>query len=343
MSWFTENYEKAALGAAIVTTAGLAFVGWSKLNSVEDEFSSAAKGVGIKDSSVAKADSVSTAISSLKLKREWTQKDYDSLPVDLFTGVALFVNKNKLDTPVYLIKGEPVHPPIPNSWWLENKIDPGFGDSPLRDFDEDGFSNIDEFNAKTNPANADEYPALITKLSYLGDESVRWILRPGFETDGAFTFEFGSSKGGNKVDAASPVSPGALFFEKGVAQGRFKLIGSEKRKELNKAIGTEVELTIVKIEDQKPNKKGTTYEIPAGFRKVDANQFAKYDRTAILSLNALGLAGKQMRVEENTEFALPPDAKKKAYKVTEVTPEKVTVEYLDANGKAVSLEIPKSL
>ena len=98
---------------------------------------------------------------------------------------------------------------------------------------------------------------------------------------------------------------------------------------------------IVTIEDQRPNKKGVKYELPAPISEGRKNEFVKYDRTAILSLEALGLSGQEFKVEENTEFALPPGADKKDYKVTKVTPESVVVEYTDSAGAKKTVEIAK--
>lgn len=333
MSWISENYEKAALGAAAVVALGLAFAGWQSVNGVEENFSSLPSGGGKNDPSVQQADEVSTAISSFKLPRQWSKGDDEGRPVDLFTGVALFVNKNNLEIPVDLIDGEPVHPPIPNQWWIDNRIDPGFGDSALRDADEDGFSNLEEFEGKTDPNDPSSYPALITKLAYVGEEAVQWVLRPVFPSGDAYTFEYSdTANGSNKTGAGNPLAPGSLLFEEQPAMNRFKYLGSEKRKEMNETYKTEMDVTIVKVEDMRPNKAGTLYEIPGGFRKPDARKYAHYDRTAILTLDALGMAGQEIKVEENTSFALPPNAPKKDFRVTSITPEMVTIEYPDADG-----------
>jgi hypothetical protein len=341
MSWFSENYDKAALGAAVLVAGGLAFTGWQKFSSVEEQFSSVPNGGGNNDPAVKGADSVATAKSSFQLNRHWVKGDDNGRPVDLFTGVALFVNKNDQANPLDFFKGESVHPPIPNSWWIDNRIDPGFGDSPQRDADEDGFTNLEEFTANTDPSDASDYPPLISKLIYVGDESVDWVLRPGFEDNGKFTFKYVDNKGANQVGAANQIEPGGIFFDNDPAKGRFKLLGSEKRKQINEAIKAEVEVTIVRIEDQKPNKKGTVYEIPAMFRIGDQRQFAQFDRTAVLSLDALGLDGQEFKVEENTVFALPPGAEKKSYKIIEVTAERIGVEFTTKDGKVESYEILK--
>ena len=56
---------------------------------------------------------------------------------------------------------------------------------------------------------------------------------------------------------------------------------------------------------------------------------------------ALGLDGKEFKVEERTPFALPPTAKEKNYLLKEVTPEAIVVEWKDNDGKTQSVKIPK--
>ena len=162
---------------------------------------------------------------------------------------------------------------------------------------------------------------------------MQWVLRPGFEDKGAFPFEYNDGLGKeNRAGSANPVPPGQIFFVDGEAKGRFKLIGSEVRQVLNEKINANEPVTIVTVEDQRPNKLGTKYEIPSSFRRTDAKKFSHYDRTAILSLDALGMKGTEFKVEEYTEFSLPPGGEKKTYKLTEVTPDQITVETTDKDG-----------
>ncbi|MGJ8643967.1 MAG: Amuc_1099 family pilus-like system protein [Luteolibacter sp.] len=344
MSWFSENYEKAAVGVAAVAALGLAYAGWSKLGSVEETFSDTPRGAGDNDSSVVQADAVSTAIATHSHKREWVRGDDKGRPVDLFTGVSLFVNKNDPNNPVDLGNPAepPVHPPIPNQWWIDNRVDPGFGDSPQQDADDDGFTNLEEFEAETDPMDPDSYPALITKLSYIGDESVQWVLRPGFPAGEGYTFDYNDTAGQrNRVTAASPAQPGDMLFAEDPLKNRFKYIGFEERQVMDERLNTNVKTNFVKVEDQKPNKKGMIYEIPGGFRKANAAKFSKYDRTAVLSLEALGLSGQEIKVEEFSSFALPSDAKEKNFKLIEVTPESITVEVTSADGEKSTHQISK--
>lgn len=344
MSWFAKNFEKAALGGAVVVALGLGYLGWSRFGAVEEDFGSGLGGPGNNnDTAVKGAEFIPMAIQSMGLNRTWEQARDGDRPVDLFTGISLFVASSDPERPVDLLTDEPVHQPIPNTWWLENRLDPGFADSPARDPDGDGFSNLEEFKAGTDPNSARSFPPPIAKLTFVKDESLIWVLRPGYEDGGKFPFTYENNKRQtNRITSANAVSPEQIFFDKEPAKGRFKLIGSEVRQELNPRTQVEMDVTIVTIEDQRPNKKGVKYEFPSPLPDDERkNAHLKYDRTAVLSLEALGLNGKEFKVEENTRFALPPDARNKDYLLQSVTPEMITVEFKDADGKTRTVEIGK--
>jgi hypothetical protein len=343
MSWFENNYEKAALGGAVVIALGLAYMGWSKFGGVDGDFATALKGSGNSNAAVREADLIPKAKASMNIDRSWTQAmTAEQRSVDLFTGIPLFVASSAPEVPIDLLdpKTPPVHSPIENIWWIENRLDPGFADSPNRDPDSDGFSNSEEHTAKTDPNDAKSVPSLIAKLMYVRDESLAWVIRPGFGSEGKFPFTYEDSKRGvNKTGAANMIAVGELFFPAGTMQDRFKLLGSEIRQVENPRTKAISDVTIVRIEDQRPNKKGLIYEFPSPLKEELKGEFVKYDRTAVLSLEALGLNGKEFKVEENTTFSLPPDGPKKNYRVKEVTPASITIE--DVDGKAKPIVITK--
>jgi len=343
MSWFSTNYEKVALGGAVVAALGLAYFGWSKNSGVDDDFNISLKGAGNNNAAVAGAELIPKALQSMKLDRTWNQALDGDRPIDLFTGIPLFLKRSEPEKPIDLLKDASVHDAIPNIWWLKNRIDPGYADSSQRDPDGDGFSNMEEYKAETDPNSAKSHPALIAKLKYVKDESLAWVIRPGYGTqDGAFPFSYEDGKGRkNRIAPGGEIKPGGLFFPDEPMKNRFKLLGHEVRRELNSAINIEQEKTYVRIEDQKPNKKGTVYEFPSPLSRDHMNEYLQFDRTAVLSLEALGLQGKEFKVEENTPFALPPDAPKKEYLLKKVTPDGISVEYPAANGSRRTVEITK--
>ena len=346
MSWLSKNYEKAALGGAVVVALGLAYLGWAKLSGVETDFPANTAEPGAGNTAVLGADAIPKAMQSLKQDRIWTQSMDGEWPVDLFTGIPLFIKSSDPEKTIDLRKDDAVHPPIPNIWWLENNIDPGFADSPNRDPDSDGFTNSEEFTAKTDPNNGKSIPAIINKLKYIRQEALTWAVSPGFGDQGKFGFSYAEVQGRvwvdkNKLKAGIMAGPGEMLFADGTAKDRFKVLGSEVRQMENPRTKSMTEVTIVRIEDQRPNKKGDIYEIPAPLNDQRRNEFAQSDRTAFFSLEALGQEGKEFKIEERTAFALPQDADKKDYFLKKVTETTVTVEGPGPDGQRVTVEIPK--
>ncbi|MEI6654003.1 MAG: Amuc_1099 family pilus-like system protein [Verrucomicrobiota bacterium] len=330
MSWFSQNYEKAAVGGAALAAIGFALLGWTKVGGVNEDFSAVTKGSGHSDPSIPNADLVPKALASLRLDRSLHQAEAENRPVDLFTGIPLFIARDHPDKPVDLYTSPSVHSPIPNIWWIEHDLDPGYADSPSRDADGDGFTNLEEYLGKTDPKDPKSHPPLLAKLKYEKDESLNWFIRPGFPEGDNFTFQYGDSLGGrNKNKTGVTVKPGDLFFADGAMKNRFKYLGLEKRREMNNAIHMEVEVIYAKIEDQLPNKTGVVYEIPQ-FAEGRAAEFSKFDRSAVLTLEAIGNEGKSETLKENTPFALPFDGPKKEFLLKKVTPDSVEIESTDA-------------
>lgn len=343
MSWFEKNYEKAAIGGAVVAALGLAAFGWFKVTGVPEDFNRPVNGTGSSSPEVEKAALVAKATSSSARDLSWVQGVIDDRQVDLFTGIPLFIPRDAPETSIDLLKSEKVHPPIPNEWWISFKLDPGFADAPQRDADGDGYSNLEEFQATTSPIDPDSHPSLLDKLKYEMDESLKWAIRPGYPEGKNGTFKYiDGNNDRNKIEVGSTVKPDGLFYAAEPMKNRFKFLGFEVRTEMNDRIHIEEKVTYARIEDQKSNKKGTIYEIPAPLGEGRVDDFAKYDRSAVMTLEAAGNQGKRETIPENTRFGLPFGSAKKDYLLKKVTPEQVEVEYTDPkSGELSSVTINK--
>ncbi|MGB8354415.1 MAG: Amuc_1099 family pilus-like system protein [Chthoniobacteraceae bacterium] len=83
---------------------------------------------------------------SLFVSRRYILKDPDLIdPFDPKTGMQL-------------------HPPVPNEWFIKYNLDITDPDILTQDADGDGFTNLDEFNAGTDPLDKNSHPAYTTKL-----------------------------------------------------------------------------------------------------------------------------------------------------------------------------------
>lgn len=349
MSWLEKNYEKAAVGGAAIAALGFAALGYLKVSGVPEDFSVQIAGSGPSEIAVKDAGLVAKAIASNSRKLEVPERDVEGQPVDILTGVPLFIHRDNPNVIINLYTAPPVHLPIPNKWWIEYRLDPGYADSPQRDADGDGYSNLEEFAAKTSPIDPKDHPSLLDKLKFidLAAESIEWSLRPGFlNSDGSLAFKYYEKdmplNPKNKNQMGQDVKPGDVFFLADPAKGRFKYLRNETVDEVNPRTKSPEKVTYVEIEDQRPNKKGKIYRIPAPLQESRVWDLSKHDRSADFSLEAAGHEGKIETVPENTKFGLPFDSKEKNYLLKTVTPTQVEVEYTDPKtGEKTTVTIEK--
>lgn len=346
MSWMSENYEKVVLGGGAVVALALAYFGWSVSSNVDNELINPATGRGDDTTAVPGAELLPQVISSMGSRKELKQAERDGRPLDLCTGIALFARRDSKD-PVDPFKDAPIHPPIDNRWFLDHRVPIGYKDSPQRDPDGDGFSNIEEYEAKTLPNDPRSHPPLIAKLTYVGQEAKEWLLM--------FTMDIGPAqnqfkymhqdKGRKQIGMGmnQMVKPGDIlqFKEAGPGDGRWKLLKIEERQELNERINVNETNKYAIIEDLKENKKGDTFEVPRKMPRAVQPQHARYDRKASLELRAIGFTGKPFLVEERTAFALPPGSPEKNYFLKEVTDDAVVVQMAGDGGQQQEVVIPK--
>ncbi|MEM9079292.1 MAG: Amuc_1099 family pilus-like system protein [Verrucomicrobiota bacterium] len=331
------SYEKILLGVGAVIAVAMIVLGVMGLGSVEEDFT-AANERNYPAEAIAGATTVEAAGETLRAPVALLdKKTIKGREVGMFIGVPLFVEKGKDDVVDLANTDTPaVHAPIPNLWWLEQGIDPGFANSPQRDEDQDGFSNLEEWEAKTDPTDLESFPSLFNKveLSQLVEEP--FYLR--FSNFGAAGLNFrgvgmaGGSRADLKLPAGAAVKPGELFFPDGPYANRFKFVELFQKNVRN------IPRDFAKVEDQKDGKKGRMYEIASNNR---GEQQIK-DYTARLYLNTPALKGEIFDVQEGTAFSLPysADAAVKPYVFSEVKDDGNTVVLLwNDNGEMKTREL----
>ncbi len=350
MSWMKENYHIAALGGGALVLAGLGYMGYSGNQAVNETFNAPNPNPG-KTTSVpggALADSVTAMLTELDPVVH--QKTTSGRPVDLFTSVDLYTkdgNKMKL---LDLLKIDPVHPPIENQWWVDHRIDPSFSDSPMKDEDGDGFNNKEEFVAKTNPNDPEDFGDLITKLEVVKVESDMWrllfktVLGKGYQFDYAF-IPFGQKKATNRIPASKAIAIGDTFFPEDPGKERFKLVEVFQVEE-DGPTGKRMR-DWAKIQDLNPSKNGNEFNLPFNADAKQLRDITFYDHRVTLRLNAIGEEGNQFTLEESGTFALPASGADKNYKMIEVKldaerqPEFVVIEYKDGEEtKTIDIPVP---
>ena len=335
MSWISDNYEKAAIGGAAIVALGCVAIVFSGKGAIDEavELTSVTPDNAVAVLGQPAMDFTKTSLTS---SRVVTPRNIDGREVDLFTGVPLFAQKDDLKKPLDLYKSQPLHSGIDNKFWIENKLDPGFSDSPEQDADGDGFTNREEFLGKTDPNDAEDCPNLVDKLNVVAVKTTQVHVKPSGFGGGKFTFRLQTKREQtiNRM-APEPIAPGTdIVFKEELMKNRFKFIKFEDKKIAKN--GLEQEKRFWTIEDKKPNKEGVTYEVN------DKGRPGILDSTIEFTLEALGQGGRSFKVEEKTRFTLPFNAKDNAnfyvVKNVDLAGKKLEVEYLDhAGGKATKV------
>ncbi|NNM30935.1 MAG: hypothetical protein HKO57_15555 [Akkermansiaceae bacterium] len=340
----SQNYEKIILAIAVIAALGFGAVVFLQAGKLDEQFTRQAPRK--QDAPPLPGEKkIAEAVASLGTDKEWKQaKVAGGRSVDLFTGIAWFVKKGE-SAPVDLLAPDeaPVHPPITNLWWIENDLDPGYADAPARDPDKDGFSNLEEFTAETDPKDFSSHPPLGSKLRLANLESLGFLLTFSSEIgDNKYQFRYeDTKKGQNKMKTY--IGRGDTFFLTAPALQRFRVKDVVEEKVTNERTNLTTDRKFAFVEDLKPNKDGKVYKIPKGMRTAERPQYIQRDYTAVLELAAAGQSGETFRVEENTRFALPFDeaAAEKPYLFKEVRNGDTVIIEWEEDGETKTLELRK--
>jgi hypothetical protein len=199
---------------------------------------------------------VQDAIDTIKKKYSWVSPVRNGKPVPLNKSVLLVMKDGGLFdltlpepkfrepmTNVFLVGDRTKTPPEEQ---LPHLFSPNVGDL---DADNDGFSNLEEFEAKTNPRDANDLPPLTNKL----------FLKQRISHDYMVKLVSGDGKT-FQVQRLEPQPRASKFvalneefgFERGVT--RFKVLSAEKKQFQHPTLGP-MDAQVLKIKDLSTNKE----------------------------------------------------------------------------------------
>lgn len=158
MDWVKQNYERAILGVAAAVLLACSVLVILKVQSFPTTFegrnSSKPKDNTIKPYPVEALTAASGRVAATPIWKGHDASLFVSLPYVLKDGLPI----NPMESP------EPLHEPIKNSWLIKYNLPWWDRDVKEQDPDEDRFSNIDEYNAGTDPKDKTSVPPYWTKL-----------------------------------------------------------------------------------------------------------------------------------------------------------------------------------
>ena len=178
MNWVKQKYDILLL--AIATLLLVSNAGWIVMSRMEPEVVQAVLTIP-KESAIPPSDFDAIRQASALAGSPFKWK----APTDLTEGApergSLLVSRRYLLKDGKLIDplaegSDQLHPPIANDWLLANGLDYTDMNIKEKDSDGDGFSNLEEFEKKTNPNDPKDAPASFNKLKLIGFKPVPFRL-----------------------------------------------------------------------------------------------------------------------------------------------------------------------
>jgi len=196
MDWVKKHYDLAILGlATLLLVASAGWIAWKASRPSEDFAGVPTKPTPNDQFQKPDLSVIEKAITEATEPAKW-QPDTTGAKGSLFVSRKYLLKDGKLLDPIE--GGEMLHPPIPNAWFDENRLDLSNSRIKEIDSDGDGFSNLEEYDAKTKPNDKTSTPPSFTKLQLVAYKPVpfRIIFKGDGGTDGKeFQINFMDLKG----------------------------------------------------------------------------------------------------------------------------------------------------
>ena len=304
MDWIKKHYERALLGAfALVLIAGSGLLSWQALSFPKNfsERNSNKK----PDNTIAAPpiSSVDAAVLLASNPRSWSPHEGS-----LFVSRPYVLKDDIIVDP--LEDGAPLHPPITNAWLVKYNLDYGDPNVANEDPDKDGFTNLEEFRAGTDPTNEKSVPPYPTKLRLTKFDPVPFRLKFGGDSGDGETF----------IINAKDVKARTQFLKLGdtIEGAPYKVLAYEKKTSSKNDMEVNVsELTIQNTE--------TGRKILLVYDK-EADDPTSYGEFLYL------LDSSKHRWKKDDEFTLAPENSRK-YKLIDISAQESQIQDIESGQK----------
>ncbi|HJT81857.1 MAG TPA: Amuc_1099 family pilus-like system protein [Chthoniobacterales bacterium] len=304
MDWIRANYDRVLVMAAVAVLLLASFGIWRNATSfTETVFAQQispspkpAKPPGL-------AAALERAAAKLQQPPQWTFSGRSGL----FVPEKHFIAANGLPTTLQTTQ---VHPPVPNEWFEEFNLPISDADVLTQDPDTDGFSNLDEFQGKTNPIDKNSHPDYLAKLKLksFSEEPFRLMFSSWVDDPTS-----GQTFGINTIDLKQPTQ----FVKVGdiIPGTRFKVLEFEEKYQPNQ-YGTNVDVSQLLLEHQETKDRLTLVKEKIAVSPESVATFT-YAWPA-------GQPAREFQVRKDQEFSLKPQEEIK-YKLIDVQPSKAVI------------------
>jgi hypothetical protein len=256
---------------------------------------------------ITKTHELEAVIEKLNAPPKWM---YDG-PSGLFVPERHFVGADGLPA---TLQTADVHPPVPNQWLEQFRLPVTDADVLEQDPDHDGFDNVDEWIAQTNPIDPDSHPDYITKLKLKSatEEPFRLV----------FSSWVGDAYAINTLDLKQPTQ----FVRVGdsIKGTHFRVAKFVEKYEPNQ-YGTTVDVSELNLEQEETHQQLTLVK----------EKVATSPESVATFVYTWG-GRQEFQVRNHQEFSLKPHELIK-YKLINVGPNKVVIVNSQRSGEAIEI------
>lgn len=291
MTWIRANYDRVAVLAAALFLLVCALLILRSAFAFNESFETLRSSGPVKPAAPpVKAVELEAAAEKLRQPPQWTFSGRSGL----FVPEKHFIGPGGL--PATLQTTE-VHPPVPNEWLDQFALPIADADVLSQDPDTDGFTNLEEWQNRTNPTDKSSHPPFIAKLK------MKSFTREPFRL--VFASHTGDTYGINSSDLKEPTQ----FLKIGdlIRGTKFKIVKFTPKSEPNQ-YGTELDLSELTIENVENNEQLNLVKekVMISPESVGTFVYTWGDR-------------RELVIKKDQEFSLPPETEIR-YKLVDVQP-----------------------